>query len=117
MSHSEAPLGGPPPVGTLQRLKAKWGVPSTRRVLVIMVVFSLAGSSILWMRKFFFGLLGFTTDTSAWITVPTYLLIMVPTYQVFLLVFGTLLGEFQFFWEKEKKFARLIARPFRRKTS
>jgi hypothetical protein len=96
------------------RLKTKWGVASTRRFLVICLVFSLAGTSMLFLRRVFWPLLGFTAETSRWVTVPVYLLLMIPTYQVLLMVFGTLLGEFQFFWAWEKKFARRMARAFRR---
>ena len=97
-----------------ERLKSKWGVSSGRRLLVIFLVFSLAGSSMLYVRRIFWPLLGFTAETSRWVTVPVYLLLMIPTYQVMLITFGTLLGEFRFFWEWEKKFGRRMARLFRR---
>ena len=108
-------LLSPPPM--FERLKSKWGVASTKRMLVIFLVFSLAGTSMLYVRKIFWPLLGFTPETSRWITVPVYLLLMIPTYQVMLITFGTLLGEFAFFWQWEKKFAHRMGGLFRRRNA
>lgn len=97
----------------VDRLKTKWGITSTGQVIAILVTFSLAGMSILFIRPIFWKLFGFDEDTSMWIKVPTYILMIFPTYQVMLLVFGTLLGQFRFFWAKEKAMMRLLLRPFR----
>ena len=87
----------------MKRLMEKWGIDSTRRVVIICIVFTLAGSSITQIRQFAWPLLGFTEETSMWIKVPTYIALIFPTYQVMLMIFGTLFGEFHFFWAKEKK--------------
>jgi hypothetical protein len=42
-------------------------------------------------------------------------MIIVPVYQVLLLGYGTILGQFRFFWAKEKKMAGWLARPFSRR--
>ncbi len=97
----------------LERLKKKWGVHSAWRVVVICIVFSLAGMSILPVRKAVFHLLHYDAHTPFWLKTVTWIAIVFPTYQVFLLVFGTLFGEFRFFWEKEKAMARWISRRFR----
>jgi hypothetical protein len=43
-----------------------------------------------------------------------YLLVIFPLYQVLLLVYGALFGQFRFFWKKEKQllllFRRLLGR-------
>jgi hypothetical protein len=96
------------------RLKQKWGIHSTWQLVAILLAFSLAGSSIVWIRPLLWKLLGFTKETSLWIKVPTYILFVFPTYQVSLLAFGTLLGQFRFFWAKEKKLLDFLARPFRK---
>ena len=54
-----------------------------------------------------FFLLGVTADTSLWLKVPLYILVIFPTYQIIFLVVGALFGQFKFVWEFEKKiFAR-----------
>lgn len=65
---------------------------------------TLAGSSIGFVRKIVWALFGFTAETSLWIRVPTYIAFIFPTYQTMLTgVFGTLFGEFRFFWAKERR--------------
>jgi hypothetical protein len=92
----------------MDRLKTKWGITSTWQVIAILLTFSLAGMSITQIRPLVWGLFGFTPETPMWIKVPTYLVMIFPTYQVMLMVFGTLLGQFSFFWAKEKAMFRFL---------
>jgi len=94
------------------KLKQKWGIKSTWDVFVICIVFSLAGMSVVYVRKPFFYLVGITPQTPFWIKFFTWLLIVFPTYQINLIIFGTLLGQFSFFWEKEKQMGKLLLRLF-----
>ncbi|MFO1489393.1 MAG: DUF6787 family protein [Kiritimatiellia bacterium] len=96
-----------------EKLKTKWGLRSNFQVLKVCLVFTLAGSSIGFVRKIVWALFGFTHDTSLWIRVPTYIAFIFPTYQTMLMIFGTLFGEFRFFWDKEKKMFRAIGRMLR----
>ena len=96
----------------MEKLKKRWGVDSTWSVIAIFLTFSLAGMAITRCRPPIFHLLHFTQQTSLWIKVPTYIILIVPLYQFFLILFGSALGEFRFFWEKEKKMGRWIARRF-----
>jgi hypothetical protein len=89
-------------------LKSKWGIESSRRVWIILLVFALTGAGILIVKDPIYRLLGLSLDASLWIKIPIALVI----YQFLLLLVGTCLGEFSFFWEKEKKLVRLLARPF-----
>jgi hypothetical protein len=84
--------------------------------VAILLTFTLAGSSIGPLRIILWHLFGFTRETSYWIKVPTYLAFIFPTYQCMLIIFGTLLGQFKFFWAKEKKVIAFFARPFRKTT-
>lgn len=99
----------------VDRLKTKWGITSTLQVVLICVAFSLAGMSVTQIRPIVWKLFGYTSETSLWLRVPTHILMIFPTYQVLLLLYGTLLGQFKFFWEKEKKILRFFAKPFRKK--
>jgi hypothetical protein len=38
-------------------------------------------------------------------------------YNLMLLMYGYLFGQFRFFWEFEKRFFQRIAKPFRKKSS
>ncbi len=96
--------------GWLQRTKERWGIESTTRIILIMLVFSLAGMAITQIRPPVWHLFHFTDATPTWIKVVTYILLIFPTYQICLLIFGALLGQFRFFWEKEKKMGRWFLR-------
>ncbi len=103
-------------VSWLDKLQARWGVTSVGQVLMILLTFSLAGSSVVMLRKTFFALIGFDATTDIWVKSIVYILFVFPAYQLLLIGYGILLGQFRFFWEKEKKMALAIARIFRRRS-
>ncbi len=98
----------------LQKLQSKWKLESIGQVILVLLVFSLTGSTVVMLRKVFFGWIGFDESTSFWIKTITYILFVMPAYQILLLAYGALVGQFQFFWEKEKKMARAVKRLFSR---
>ena len=97
----------------MNRLKHKWGLTSSLQVILVLLTFSLAGSSVVVLRQWYFGALGFDAQTAFWIKALAYVVFMFPAYQLLILAYGSLLGQFRFFWEKEKKLVLLLARPFR----
>ena len=88
------------------RLKAKWGIESNLQFWLIMIAFSITGSSLGFIVRPTLEFLGFGKDTHWTIYVPMYILIAYPSYQIMLIFWGSLLGQFQFFWEFEKKMLR-----------
>ncbi|SHE47624.1 hypothetical protein SAMN05444274_101458 [Mariniphaga anaerophila] len=86
-----------------ERLKKKWNIKNNFQLVLIFIAFSVTGSASLVVRRFVFDWIGITGDTSLWIKVPLYVLIVFPAYQVLFLVIGTLLGQFRFAWEFEKR--------------
>lgn len=104
-------------VSWLIRLQEKWQLKNMWQVIAVLITFSLAGSSVVFFRKLLFSLLGFDASTPFWLKTVSYLLLVFPLYQVLLLAYGFLLGQFSFFWEKEKKMLRWIASKFSKKTA
>lgn len=95
----------------MERLKRKWGITSNVQLVVILIVFSLAGSLTVFVRKPVFAL--FNLESSAiWLKTIAYLLVVPPVHFVLLLIIGSLTGQFQFFWNFEK---RILSR-FKRKS-
>lgn len=86
----------------LARMQQRWQVESIWQVVLILLTFTLAGSTVVYVRKWLFYIFGFDLHTSFWIKALCYLIVVFPAYQLLLLVYGTLLGQFRFFWEKEK---------------
>lgn len=96
----------------MQRLSARWGV-STGRVLVILLVFACTGFTVLFLKRPILALFTENEEQPLLFTVLYYVLIL-PVYNMLLLIYGALFGQFRFFWEFEKRFFR---RMFGRKSA
>ncbi len=93
----------------LEKLKKRWGINSNFQIILILIVFSVTGSAAVYVKKIIFDLLGIDADTSLWIKVPMYVLTILPAYQMLLLVFGFIFGQFRFFYNFQKKsFGRFV---------
>lgn len=87
----------------VNKLMERWGLESPWQVLVVLVVFSVTGSTAAYASKIVLPLVGITEATAAYIHIPVYILLIFPLYQVLLLAFGFLFGQFQFFYQFERK--------------
>ncbi|EAY28045.1 DUF6787 family protein [Microscilla marina] len=99
------------------KLKERWGVSSDFQVFLIFVVFGLTGSTVVYVKGFFFQIIGFDAATPGWIKTVTYLLFIFPAYQALLLIYAFIFGQFDFFWAKMKKMGKGIKRLFGGKKS
>ena len=90
----------------IRKLKNKWGIKSNFQFWLIFIIFAIAGSSTLFVKRPVFDLLGIDSSTSLWIVIPVYLITITPAYFIILLFYGTIFGQFKFFWEFEKKMFR-----------
>jgi hypothetical protein len=97
----------------LERMKQKWGLTSIFQVVLILIVFALTGMTVVWIRPIIFHVLGID-HANGWIKTACYLILVFPLYQVLLLVYGFIFGQFSFFWEKEKKLVNAVIRLFSR---
>lgn len=98
----------------LQKFKNKWNIKSNLQQIIILVVFSVTGSAALVVRKFAFHLLGIQPDTSLFIKVPLYILILFPSYHFLLLIIGKMVGQYQFFNAFQKKSLAFLHRKNRK---
>jgi protoporphyrin/coproporphyrin ferrochelatase len=94
----------------MKRLKQKWNIQSNWQLIIILFIFSATGSAALVVRKLVFNLIGITPETSLWIKVPLYIIVLFPAYQIMLVLIGGLLGQFRFFFEFQKKTFRFLDR-------
>lgn len=97
---------------TIQKLKQKWNITSDLDFVLIMLVFSLAGLGVSFSRHFIFALLGLEA-ASFGVKLTVSLLLIVPLYQLSTLVFAFPLGQFGFFWSRQKEMARFIGRSLK----
>lgn len=88
-------------MGYLDRLMAKWKLGSIWQVVVVLIIFAATGTTVMLLKKpvvaYFAG-----DGGNIWFSVVYYILIF-PIYNAFLLFYGFIFGQFNFFWEFEKK--------------
>ena len=84
--------------------KERWNIKSNWQLFVIVFVFAVTGSSSAYLSKPILATFGITKEAvTAWEYYPLYVLLIFPIYQVLLVSFGFLFGQFTFFWAFEKK--------------
>ena len=92
----------------MKRLKARWGIQSNTQFTLILLVFAITGTTAARCAAPIAAWLGINDSTTpAWLYWPLQLILIMPLYQVLLLVVGSLFGQFRFFWAFEK---RMLAR-------
>lgn len=97
----------------MSNFKQRWNITSNWQVFVILVVFAITGSTSALLSKPILEFIGITKDTvSVWIYYPLYIILIFPVYQVLLVTFGFILGQFKFFWAFEKKMLRSMKLGF-----
>lgn len=100
----------------IQKLKKRWGIKSGFQVIIILIVFSCTGFSVLYVEERILQLLNLNQSDTWWVAILIFILITLPVYNVLLLVYGFIFGQFKFFWNFEKRFLGRMDKPFIRKT-
>ncbi|MDD2987042.1 DUF6787 family protein [Flavobacterium sp.] len=96
----------------MEKLKKKWGVTSNFQFVVIFIVFAITGSLSAYLSKPFTNYVGLTEDNLGYFYWPIRLIAIFPLYQVLLVFFGFIFGQFKFFWWFEKKMLRSMKLGF-----
>lgn len=89
----------------LEKLKKRWNLQSGLQVVLILIVFACTGSSVVVIKH----LLNINADTDIGTRILFYIGVL-PVYNVMLLAYGFLFGQFRFFLEFEKRFFKRIFR-------
>ncbi|MCF6306686.1 MAG: diacylglyceryl transferase [Flavobacteriaceae bacterium] len=88
----------------MERLKKRWGINSNWQVIIILIVFTVTGSTSVYIAKPVIEFLGITKDLGGFIYWLLRILVIFPLYQILLISYGWLFGQFNFFWKFVKKF-------------
>ncbi|TDB58092.1 DUF6787 family protein [Arundinibacter roseus] len=96
------------------KLKQRWDVQSGWDVVIILLVFACTGFSTMFAKKALYSLLGLTPDSAAWLRWGLALLIILPLYQVLLLMWGWIFGKFSFFLKFEQRMLSRLTGMFKR---
>ena len=86
----------------INRLQEKWGLTSLGQVVIVLIVFACTGFTIVFIKTPILNLITGGGEREWWMTI-IYFLLILPIYNVFLLFYGFVFGQFDFFWRYEKK--------------
>ena len=93
----------------LRKLVKKFKADSIKHLLLIFTIFALSGSGSLLISDpilVALDLKNFVTFYPFYIFIR--ILIIIPIYQLMLMIIATLFGEFKYFWQFEKKFLQRL---------
>lgn len=79
------------------KLKIRWGIDNNFQVLIILIAFSLAGPTTLYFHRKIDLFLGITDDSEFWKKLIVFIIVVLPLYNFFLFIYGSLLGQYKFF--------------------
>jgi hypothetical protein len=94
----------------IDRMKQRWGV-TPWGVIAIIIAFSLAGMTVVRVKRPILHLL-LPSDAPRWEWWGLYVLLIVPLYYTSLLLYGSILGQRDFFWRRLKRTGRWVAGRF-----
>jgi hypothetical protein len=87
----------------IDKLKTRWNLKNTWQVVIILIVFACTGTTVLIIKRPLFAYWFPEGDKPLWANILYYVLIL-PVYNILLLAYGFVFGQFRFFWEFEKRF-------------
>lgn len=102
----------------MKQLKERWGITSNFQIAIIFIVFAITGSSAVYVAKPILNWIGLQPNSftnawwGSWIYWTLRILVIFPVYQVLLVIYGWLFGQFSFFWNLEKKMLRRMGLGF-----
>ncbi|MCT8340374.1 diacylglyceryl transferase [Flavobacteriaceae bacterium TK19130] len=96
----------------MKKLKERWNIQSNWRLTVVFIVFAVTGSTSAKFAGPVTDLIGIHEEIGWYIYWPIRLLVIFPVYQILLVSFGWLFGEFEFFWKFEKKMLKAMGLKF-----
>ena len=96
-----------------KKLENKWPVEHKWEMIAIFIVFAITGSLSAKLAGPFVNWVGLGEDSvNGFIFWTARILLIFPIYQILLVLIGWLFGQFQFFWNFEKKLLKRMGLGF-----
>ena len=80
-----------------EKLKKRWNIESDWQVAIILLAFTLTGFSTLYVHKLVDQMLGIDESSPFIYKVLVFIVIVLPVYNILLIIYGSLLGQYKFF--------------------
>ncbi|WP_412987381.1 DUF6787 family protein [Pontimicrobium sp. IMCC45349] len=88
----------------MKKLMDRWNLKHPLQLVVILLVFSITGSTSIAVGRPLLKAIGITLDNlNGFIYYPLFIILSFILYQIFLVTFGWIFGQHAFFWAMEKK--------------
>lgn len=97
----------------LQKLQDRWKVQSLWHVVLILLVFACTGTTVVYIAKPILKSIFGAGEIPVWAKIIYYIVIL-PVYNIFLLAYGFLFGQFKFFYEFEKRLFDRLKSKFKK---
>jgi len=97
----------------IDKLKLRWNLTNSYQVIIILIVFACTGFTIFFIKKPLLHFLAGSKGDTVLASILYYILIL-PLYNLLLLAYGFLFGQFRFFWEFERRFFNRIFSKFKK---
>lgn len=86
----------------IDKLQNRWNLKNGWQVIIVLVVFACTGFTVLFLKRPVVNFFIADGDQNIWFTITYYILIL-PIYNIILLFYGFIFGQFNFFWQFEKR--------------
>tara|TARA_B100000586_G_scaffold236295_1_gene187019 strand:+ start:203 stop:496 length:294 start_codon:yes stop_codon:yes gene_type:complete len=97
----------------MQKIRNFFKVESNFQLLIVNVVFAVTGTISVILAGFILNFIGLDTNVLGSSLYWTFrILILMPIYQILLIMIGAVFGEFTYFWRIEKKMLNRIGIKF-----
>lgn len=96
----------------IERLQKKWQLKSIFQTMMVLIVFAFTGSTVLFLKPFIFEWIGLD-HLSMPVKILMYIVLVMPLYQILILIYGFLFGQFAFFLRWEKQFLNRLGSLFK----
>ncbi len=94
-------------MGWIDKLQTRWELKNTLQVILVLIAFACTGFTVLFLKRPIVAYFTADGEQGIFFSIIYYILIF-PIYNLILLIYGFLLGQFTFFWEFEKKTYRRL---------
>ena len=80
-----------------EKLKKRWEIESDWQVAIILLAFTCTGFTTLYIHKLVDQMLGIDDSSPFIYKVLVFIVIVLPVYNILLMIYGSLLGQYKFF--------------------
>lgn len=94
----------------IEKLRLRWKLDTLWQVVIVLIVFACTGITIYFLKRPFLQVIAGEKGRTIFAGILYYVLIL-PIYNVLLLGYGFVFGQFKFFWAFEKRiFNKMLGR-------